>query len=609
MASSSRVDILFPSSTDSGGHVSIVLPYSIDATDIRSIKQRIFLHPNVVSRGCVRDIVHVHEPSLKQVTLGDCGFFLRSNSLAHESLDVALASNEDDLQKLSAQRATGIAQRLANSGKFSDSIYLLTKLLERVRNKASIKEVRGILKLVKAQKAYILESDLPDPTLTGVDGQLRYITALLQRVWVYHAEGKIAQAKALLMKAVNTSEPVRDHLSDDDLDTFLRQLVDFRWYKTAKPFADIAIGRGKADISRVDLMRNVAYILEANAPNDSKKEHVAFAIGVHRRMLKLMCDNSVPPGKCDDVTSYMASYARTVLFGKPEKISSRAVKENFDTELMEGLFPNIQFERYDIERKTIRSPLKFWAMFCDVGKPVILKNLIKTQLRNMWHFKRLPKMIGTSVVSVSASADIVPRQWVEDCRNMRVDCDVAAKAKALYFQERITVSDYMERLKRGKNTTRMDYIFGAVKNSRLVKQLRKKIEKFFPIDRFAFQKNDQQDDDSPLFYLGSAGTYTYFHEHSAAANVLLHGLKKWFLLPPGAYHGPGAMDMREWMNRIYLELPIPPLEVIQRPGDTLFIPSGWKHAVVNLKRSVGVAWQIGEDMTLRLPQNIKSIHS
>ena len=62
MASSSRVDILFPSSTDSGGHVSIVLPYSIDATDIRSIKQRIFLHPNVVSRGCVRDIVHVHEP-------------------------------------------------------------------------------------------------------------------------------------------------------------------------------------------------------------------------------------------------------------------------------------------------------------------------------------------------------------------------------------------------------------------------------------------------------------------------------------------------------------------------------------------------------------------
>ena len=94
MASSSREDILFPSSTDSGGHVSIVLPYSIDATDIRSIKQRIFLHPNVVSRGCVRDIVHVHEPSLKQVTLGDCGFFLRSNSLAHESLDVALASND-----------------------------------------------------------------------------------------------------------------------------------------------------------------------------------------------------------------------------------------------------------------------------------------------------------------------------------------------------------------------------------------------------------------------------------------------------------------------------------------------------------------------------------
>ena len=66
---------------------------------------------------------------------------MRPVSDANESFPMVDESNEYELQLQSAKSAAGIAQVLADSGKFRDAIYLLTKLLERVENEVSIKEV------------------------------------------------------------------------------------------------------------------------------------------------------------------------------------------------------------------------------------------------------------------------------------------------------------------------------------------------------------------------------------------------------------------------------------------------------------------------------------
>jgi len=40
-----------------------------------------------------------------------------------------------------------------------------------------------------------------------------------------------------------------------------------------------------------------------------------------------------------------------------------------------------------------------------------------------------------------------------------------------------------------------------------------------------------------IFFLGPNGSGTFFHSHSHTVNALVHGVKHWILLPPGAPYG------------------------------------------------------------------------
>ena len=94
------------------------------------------------------------------------------------------------------------------------------------------------------------------------------------------------------------------------------------------------------------------------------------------------------------------------------------------------------------------------------------------------------------------------------------------------------------------------------------------------------------------FALGSPGTGSPVHYHNAAWNGLFYGRKRWFLLPP--YEKIiSRIQVKKWVDE-----DVPTIMKKQRmvqcdqtPGDLLYVPLNWAHAVLNVKESVAVAWE------------------
>ena len=113
------------------------------------------------------------------------------------------------------------------------------------------------------------------------------------------------------------------------------------------------------------------------------------------------------------------------------------------------------------------------------------------------------------------------------------------------------------------------------------------------------------------FFLGPAGSGAPVHFHGHAVNVLAFGAKKWYLHPPPAAHY-SKMPAQSFTQarRSAAKQPegasksVPPtaaaasssaeepLECTQEAGDVLFVPTLWAHGTLNLKQSIGVAYEI-----------------
>ncbi|KAJ2022453.1 hypothetical protein GGI06_001812 [Coemansia sp. S85] len=109
---------------------------------------------------------------------------------------------------------------------------------------------------------------------------------------------------------------------------------------------------------------------------------------------------------------------------------------------------------------------------------------------------------------------------------------------------------------------------------------------------------EEKDDDYRFCYMGGQGTWTAFHEdvfrsYSWSSNIC--GQKRWILVPPGQNH-LFTDDAGNWVHSLvdYDRARFPrlhelkSLELVQGPGETVFVPSGWWHQVQNIGDTISI---------------------
>eukprot|EP00611_Tribonema_gayanum_P022364 TRINITY_DN4471_c0_g1_i4.p1 TRINITY_DN4471_c0_g1~~TRINITY_DN4471_c0_g1_i4.p1 ORF type:complete len:130 (+),score=41.20 TRINITY_DN4471_c0_g1_i4:480-869(+) len=87
------------------------------------------------------------------------------------------------------------------------------------------------------------------------------------------------------------------------------------------------------------------------------------------------------------------------------------------------------------------------------------------------------------------------------------------------------------------------------------------------------------------FGVGGFGSGVAFHMHGPGFSEVLHGAKRWLLYPPRTHFkwDPSATTL-QWLTDVYpgLKAHERPLECVIAPGEVLYFPSAWYHAIVNV---------------------------
>ncbi|XP_015182352.1 PREDICTED: jmjC domain-containing protein 4 isoform X2 [Polistes dominula] len=220
---------------------------------------------------------------------------------------------------------------------------------------------------------------------------------------------------------------------------------------------------------------------------------------------------------------------------------------------------------------------------------------VDDNLTNLWvsgdapNFEYLTKMFGRTMVPV-------------------YDCQ--AKYYNSQFKKKMKMEDFMEYWVKYKEK---DYIADMpllyLKDWHCSQEF--KHVKFYEVPYYFasdwlneyFIAKQELNDDYMFVYMGPKGTWTPLHKdvfqsYSWSANIV--GRKRWLFIPPKEeeqfydVHGNLVYDVfsddlkNRKLYKNYDEKNVKYIEVIQEPGEIMFVPSGWHHQVWNLEDTISI---------------------
>jgi len=226
----------------------------------------------------------------------------------------------------------------------------------------------------------------------------------------------------------------------------------------------------------------------------------------------------------------------------------------------------------DIDRRDELTPEEFLTEYVDKLKPVLLgpKVLKGSWLASHeWSKQRLKSVFG----DLPVKGDTIDQKLTTEQKELVGDTTLAS-----FIDNRI---DGMEHSGVPSPTTVPPYVLELTGNTRKLLQ---------HVGEIGVFNYSQMEITSFLWFLGPAFSGAPNHYHGHALNILVHGAKRWFLIPP-----PHARyDLKsgwEWYAQDYAreKKQYGIYECMQHEAEALYVPHSWGHVIVNTRASIGYA--------------------